>query len=343
MKFSENSSLAATYLRQAVPKMVKHNIVPNPLNYTLWYSYYSNEFPNLNKELEHVIERYDTCPTEVGESLFLEHMTKLAPQNGQQLGDFQNALAHMVTNLSESLDKTAQNTRNYAGALTSNIDKLQQQQQPLSPQSLSLLSELKANSDSICDVNEQFQQQLNSAQAEIEQLKQDLANSQQEASTDQLTGLHNRRVLAAIFNQFGESRDSKDISVILLDIDRFKVFNDTHGHLMGDQILKVVGSLLKQESPDTVTPVRFGGEEFALLCPNYSLESAKVLAEKIRLKLAGVAFSNKRTNERIPPVTASFGVAIRQGCELLEDLLERADKALYSAKNNGRNRVDLAL
>lgn len=340
MKFSENSSQAADYLRQAVPKMVKHSIVPNPLNYTLWYSYYSNEFPKLNKELEHVIERYDTCPPDVGEALFLEHMTKLGTENGQPVEDFQNALTHMVANLTESIDQTAQDTKCYAGALKSNIDKLKAQE--INTNSELLLSELSANSESICDANEQFQQQLSQAQEEIERLKQDLQESRLEASTDQLTGLYNRRVLETIYHQFSEQQNNNEISVILLDIDRFKVFNDTHGHLMGDQILKVVASLLKKESPAEVTPVRFGGEEFALLCPSFCLDRASELAERVRVKLARVAFSNKRTNEKIPPVTASFGVASRQTNEMLDDFLERADKALYAAKNNGRNQVGLA-
>jgi len=340
MKFSENSSLAADYLRQAVPKMVKHNIVPNPLNYTLWYSYYSNDFPQLNKELEHVLERYNTCPNDIGEALFLEHMTNLSPTNGQQLEGFQHALNNMVVNLSESFGKTAQSTRSFTGVLNTNIELLRGQ--PLNSESEQLLAELKVSSDAISDVNEIFQLQLDTAQAEIERLKQDLENSRKEATTDQLTGLSNRRVLSAIFDKFSENSTNDEISVIMLDIDRFKTFNDTHGHLMGDQILKVVATLIKKESPIPITPVRFGGEEFALLCPGFSLAKANELAEKIRQKLASIAFNNKRTNEKIPPVTASFGVALRQGSELLEDFLERADQALYWAKNNGRNRVGIA-
>lgn len=337
MKFSENSGQAADYLRQAVPKMVKHNIVPNPLNYTLWYSYYSQEFPKLNKELEHVLERYNTCPSDIGEALFLEHMANFNAQDGDDVESFQNAVAHLVSNLSESLDQTVQDSQEHAVALKSNIDQLKSQNQW--PNNHSLLTELSASSDAICDVNAVFQQQLLHAQAEIARLKSDLESSRQEATTDQLTGLQNRRVLEAIYHQYSDNGIEGDMSVILLDIDRFKMFNDTHGHLMGDQILKVVGGLLKKESPQSVTPVRFGGEEFALICPKFSLEHAKELAEAIRVKLAKISFTNKRTNEKIPPVTASFGVALRSGGELLDDLLERADKALYSAKNNGRNQV----
>ena len=110
MKFSDNSDQAAGYLRQAVPMMVKHNIVPNPLNYTLWYSYYSNVFPLLNKELDKTLERYGTCPPDISESLFFHHISQLDNGNEEQLTHFQKAFSHLVDNLSDSLDHTAQQT-----------------------------------------------------------------------------------------------------------------------------------------------------------------------------------------------------------------------------------------
>lgn len=340
MKFLENSNQAAHYLRLAVPKMIKHDIVPNPLNYALWYSYFSNEFPALNRELEHVIERFDTCPSDVSESLFLQHMVQVDGSAAKSAESVQVALTTMVSNLSQTLDQTAQDTRSYTGAMKSNIDELIAQNDNV--QSVSLLDELTANSDAICKVNDQFQLQLDQAQQEINRLKNELENSQKEASTDQLTGLHNRRVLETIYQQFNQTNDDSQLSVIILDIDRFKVFNDTYGHSMGDQVLRFVANLLKSECDNPVTAVRLGGEEFALICPNTNVDKASTLAEKIRHKLEKIAFSHKKTKEKIPPITASFGVALKRRGELLCDLLERADKALYSAKHNGRNQVALA-
>jgi len=339
MKFSENSNQAADYLRQAVPKMVKHNIVPNPLNYTLWYSYYSAAFPTLNKELDHILDRYDTCPPEMGETLFLRHMTSLETRDEKHLEDFQVALTTMVSDLSKSLDETAKDTLGYASALGENITALKTQE--ISQDGKALLKELSVNSQAICTSNEQFQQQLVSAQAEINRLNRELEHSKIEASTDQLTGLYNRRVLESIYHQHCDDTNG-DLSLIIMDIDRFKLFNDTYGHVIGDQILKVIGALLKKECQEPIVAVRFGGEEFALLCPSLNIVQAKRLAEKIRLKLANVAFSNKRTGQKIPPITASFGVALKQSQEVLSDFIERADKALYAAKKQGRNQVQFA-
>ncbi|NRA61754.1 MAG: diguanylate cyclase [Psychrobium sp.] len=336
MKFSENSNQAASYLRLAVPMMVKHKIVPNPLNYTLWYSYFSNAFPKLNQELDHVIDRYGTCPSEVSESLFLQFVN----QSGASVSDdiFRDAIFNLVGDLSQSIDETCEKTKKFSLALNDNLSELAQYE--LDDAIKPLVNKLSENASAICRVNEQFQKKIDSAQEEIQSLKTQLEASKKDASTDLLTGLYNRRVLESIYRRYANS--SQDLTVIMMDIDKFKLFNDKHGHVMGDQILKVIGKLLQQECLEPVVPVRFGGEEFAVLCPNIDVVSAGVIAENIREKLARIGFSNKRTGEKISPVTASFGIALKQGDEELMSVIERADKALYSAKSNGRNQVKLA-
>ena len=341
MKFSDNSDQAASYLRQAVPMMVKYNIVPNPLNYTLWYSYYAKAFPSLNKELEETVERYGTCPPEISESLFFQHISQLDNDSEEQLTKFQKAFSHLVDGLSDSMDHAAKQTTCFSEALKDNLTELDTHEtdEAIAP----VLEKLSANATAICDANDEFQGQLSAAQSEINTLKEELKNSRKEASTDPLTGLSNRRVFEAVYNEFVEDKkDGDELTLVMLDVDKFKIFNDTHGHLMGDQILKFIGQLLKKECQSPVLPVRLGGEEFALLCPNFKDEQALTIAEDIRKKLASVPFTNKRTGEKIPPVTASFGVAQRKPDDSLTSMIERADQALYAAKDAGRNQVKLA-
>lgn len=341
MKFSENSDQAANYLRQAVPKMVKHSIVPNPLNYTLWYSYYSKDFPLLNKELDQTIERLGTCPPAIGESLFLQYLGQLDKDNEKHLVAFQKALSHMVNDLSDSLEHSAKQTNSYSEALMDNLTELGSHgvDDAITP----VLNELSANASAICSANAEFQGQLSVAQAEINTLKSELENSKREASTDPLTGLYNRRVFESIYHQFvGDGNDNDDLALIMMDIDKFKLFNDAHGHLLGDQILKFVGKLLKTECKEPIVPVRLGGEEFVLLCPHFDLKQAYDVAENVRTKLACALFSSKRTGQKIPAVTASFGVALKKPEEFLKHIIERADEALYAAKNAGRNQVKMA-
>ena len=341
MKFSEDSTQAATYLRQAVPTMVKYKIVPNPLNYALWYSYFSEQFPRLNEELDHAIERFGTCPPEIGESLFLQNFSQIDEKNEKKLDVVQRAFSQVVAKLSNSIADTAQKTTDFSAALKQNLSHLENVEVD---ESLRLVvSELSASANAIYSNSENFREKLASAQDEINVLKTELKRARQEANTDPLTSLCNRRVFEAIYHEFVSSSSEQDtLSLIIMDIDKFKAFNDTHGHLIGDQILKYVGKILQEECPENITPVRFGGEEFALLCPQYNTDKATAFAEKIRSKLAATPFSNRKTGERIPPVTASFGVTTKQPDDILSQVIERADKALYAAKNAGRNTVRFA-
>ena len=341
MKFSEDSAQAASYLRQAVPTMVKYKIVPNPLNYALWYSYFSQQFPRLNQALDHAIQRYGTCPPEIGESLFLQNFSQIDENNEKKLDLVQRAFTQVVGKLSNSINDTAKQTTDFSEALKQNLSQLQNVKVDESLQRV--VGELSANANAIYTNSENFRDKLATAQAEIDALKKELKRARQEANTDPLTSLCNRRVFESIYHEFvSANNDQDELSLIIMDIDKFKVFNDTHGHLVGDQILKYVGKILQQECPESITPVRFGGEEFALLCPQYCKEKATAFAEKIRRKLAATPFSNRKTGQRIPPVTASFGVTIKQPDDILAQIIERADKALYAAKNAGRNNVKFA-
>lgn len=341
MKFLENAELAVGYLRQAIPTMMEHKIIPNPINYALWYTYYANTHPALNEQLDHTIARYKTCPTEMSESLFLEYMGQVSEKEHSANEAFQKALSNTVNKLSDSISKTSDQTTSFSKALKTDLSALQDHDldQALSP----LIDSLSSNANSLCDANNSFNDKLAAAQNEIKKLKADLDKSRQEATTDPLTGLSNRRVMESIYKDFvNQQNSSDDLSIIIMDIDKFKVFNDTHGHLLGDQVLKFVGSLLSDECSNEVKPIRFGGEEFAIVCPQVDLESSKEMAENIRVKLAAVPFKNKKTGQKIPPVTASFGVAKRCEDEDLAAIIERADKALYSAKEGGRNQVHVA-
>jgi diguanylate cyclase len=340
MNFSENTELAVTFLRQAIPTMMKHKIIPNPINYTLWYTYYSNTNLALNAQLDHTISRFQTCPNEVSEALFVEHIGQANSKEAQANEVFQRALTTTVSNLSDTINATSEQTHEFSNALKTDILALGKHDldEELSP----LLDSLNSNANALRDVNISFNDKLDAANNEIEKLKQDLEKSRQEATTDPLTGLSNRRVLESIYQDFiSNKHHNEDLSIIIMDIDKFKVFNDTHGHLLGDQILKFVGSLLSEECKQSAKPVRFGGEEFAIVCPKIDIEDSKKIAEKIRAKLSSTPFTNRKTGEKIPPITASFGVAKLIEDEDLASIIERADKALYAAKEGGRNQVQV--
>jgi diguanylate cyclase (GGDEF)-like protein len=158
----------------------------------------------------------------------------------------------------------------------------------------------------------------------------------EDANTDALTGLGNRRAFQqAIDGLLLQRRDTdSDFSLLMIDIDHFKRYNDAHGHPAGDEVLKLVGLALKAALRPGDVAARFGGEEFTVLLPGIDGGRAIKVAERIRRDL-------EHTGWPFEPVTVSIGAAQATHEENPDHLVARADAALYRAKNSGRNRVVL--
>lgn len=154
------------------------------------------------------------------------------------------------------------------------------------------------------------------------------------AKTDMLTGVANRLgVREYLFEGLNNWRNNQSpFSLILIDIDHFKQFNDTHGHDVGDKVLKSAAEIFRNSVRNTDLVARWGGEEFIVICPNTDTHQATTVAENLRARLASAEIFNGLK------VTASFGVA-SMNTPSLEHLFKQADEALYSAKEAGRNRV----
>lgn len=159
------------------------------------------------------------------------------------------------------------------------------------------------------------------------------------AMYDGLTGVYNRRWADASLEQFVTK--GQPFSIVVLDVDHFKRFNDEHGHAAGDYVLTKVAGLLTQTLRGTDFVARYGGEEFILVLPKAKAEAAAMVTERVRRALAAVAFEMK-DGTVLPPVTISAGVAEFQPGQGVSELVSTADRALYDAKKRGRNRVETA-
>jgi diguanylate cyclase (GGDEF)-like protein len=161
-------------------------------------------------------------------------------------------------------------------------------------------------------------------------------DSIEEASiTDVLTGLRNRRYMEHLKRKWLE--DGQEFSAIIIDIDNFKLVNDTYGHQVGDKVLQFLSILMVETVPSEGFKLRLGGEEFLILLPNRDLEKATIIAETLRQRIEE---TNSPTGK---PITISAGVGMYIKGENYSDFLHRIDLALYAAKSNGRNRVEKSL
>lgn len=155
-----------------------------------------------------------------------------------------------------------------------------------------------------------------------------------QSRTDDLTGLPNRRAMAAALEEAVAGNPPTAACVALLDIDHFKHINDFQGHATGDRVLAELGALLRSHFAGRGMAARYGGEEFVAVMPGTDLRTAELQCEFLRLAVADLSLGF--------PVTISIGVAQHHIGESVDETLARADKALYRAKGNGRNRVERA-
>jgi diguanylate cyclase (GGDEF)-like protein len=161
---------------------------------------------------------------------------------------------------------------------------------------------------------------------------------EQAALTDSLTGMQNRRYFDDALREYLEEfrRISKPVGLMILDLDHFKEVNDTHGHDVGDEVLRAVASCLKDMTRYHDVVARLGGEEFAVVAPNMDNDLLMKLAERIRKAIAAMAVVSGNVRLRI---TTSVGLAVWDGNEGADEFFRRADSLLYQAKRLGRNRV----
>ena len=163
---------------------------------------------------------------------------------------------------------------------------------------------------------------------------------QQLASTDSLTGLYNRKAFFEVLDEYFKiaKREKQSFSILLFDIDFFKKVNDTYGHLIGDDVLKLVSNNIKSQMRDSDVLARYGGEEFIAFLPNTDMVGAQKLAKKINSFVEEHPFVNKQLQLKI---TISIGVSLYNNENKLIDVIQKADNALYQAKASGRNCIKI--
>ena len=308
-----------------------------PRNFEIWYNYATGYNVELNKSINDTLAKngalseadleqiYDTyiAPTKTGQRI--ESVSTRVLDEIRQVVDMVNAAAGTATNYSESLADASQQLEHAkdSEALRVVIGAL-----------VEGAREMEAN-------NKKLEARLSASRQEIEQLQQNLETVRTESLTDPLTTLANRKFFdAALANHIAEAKQKNEpLSLLMADIDLFKTFNDQYGHLTGDQVLRLVALSVKQNVKGRDVAARYGGEEFVVALPNTALQSAITVADHIRRAVMTKELVRRSNGERLGRVTISIGVAVLRPADTLQLLIERADKCLYAAKNQGRNRV----
>lgn len=308
-----------------------------PRNFEIWYVYASGQNAQLNAVINETLARNGLLTDVDLERIYDKHLaeTRTADKIEQVGTRVVGEIDDVVTILTDALGMTASFGESLAGT-TSTLSAARDRDQIKA-----VVETLVTSVRGIERTNKALEERLRTSRAEITALQQNLEMIRAENLTDQLTGLGNRKCFdRTIASTVRHGLDNGEaLSLLMIDIDHFKLFNDKHGHLTGDQVMRLVGALLKQSVSDQDAATRFGGEEFAIILPNTPIERALKLAEQIRCGVMARELKKKSTGDILGRITVSIGVAVLHADDDVDSLIDRADQCLYAAKHAGRNRV----
>jgi diguanylate cyclase len=323
------------WARNALERMMAAKVAPTPENYALWFARSRGDDGELIKAIEDIERR----GAKEGETAALYARFFGVEREGVAIREGIERMQETTARLLSILETSQSNNLNYSRTLDSYTEQLE------TPQTLSglkdLIASLVGETAAMAAHQKRLENALETAANDVVELRRTLDDTRREASTDALTGLANRKVFEQELTSAREAAHSSGnpLSLVMIDIDHFKRLNDTYGHPVGDQVLRLVAAIMMENLKGRDLAARYGGEEFALILPDTSLAGAAVVAEQIRRTVAAKTIVNRSSGEVLGVVTLSAGVAQYSGQEALAELISRADQALYQAKRQGRNRI----
>lgn len=336
MQYSDTIEQSSEYLRLALDHMGRHQIPVDPANYSVWYEYVSGKNEQLKLVIDNVLEKSKIITPELNKTLYERYVASehkiIIKKIREELRKVLETILNHVIDAGGQLTRFGTMIHIYSQRLKDELD---------ADSVRGIVEDILSETQAIKRSGMLLKERIVSSTREIEGLRKDLDKVREEAWTDMLTGLKNRRYLSNIFDQ--ESKNAiatgNKLSAIMLDIDHFKKINDSFGHIMGDRVLKTTAGMIKECIKGRDTVIRYGGEEFVIILPDTPLEGALILAEKICIYFKQMNWKRKDTGELIGQVFVSLGVSqYRQG-ESLDAFIQRADDALYLSKTQGRCRA----
>jgi diguanylate cyclase len=341
MEYQEYKDKAAENMRLALPLMKKHSVAMTPANYAIWYEYVSGSNVALKSAIDAHFDDNDELTDQQSRELYELFFNREKDQAAllEMRQDLRRVLTEVLSFVNVGSRSAATTASNLSEILNTLNPDMSREKVHIIIEDVLSETRLSIGNTSL------LTERLHLTIAEVQDLKHDLEDAKREAKTDMLTNTANRNHFDDVLLKSTRDSDSSgsELCLIFADLDFFKKINDNHGHLVGDQVLKVVAKSLKGAVKGRDLVARYGGEEFAIVLANTSLENVIKLAENIRADIASKRIQRKDTRESLGPITMSFGVARYYPTEGPESFLQRADRALYQSKRKGRNMVSEAL
>ncbi|HWK45826.1 MAG TPA: GGDEF domain-containing protein [Stellaceae bacterium] len=321
----------------ALALMNNQSIPPTPENFTVWYAYAAGSAPALKHALDILISNKQEFSPAVCSELFDRFFAH--QQQTEGLRDIGLKIEQAAAKALSAVQAISAETRSFGETLDTKVEALDD------ASGLGRMSEIVhsilADSRAMMERSDTVERELSRSTLEIRSLREQVEEVRREAMTDPLTDIGNRKLFDMRMRECvtDSMETGGDLCLIMVDIDHFKRFNDTWGHQMGDVVLRLVASQLVEGIKGRDLAARYGGEEFAIILPDTSLDNAEKLADTLRRTIGGRQLLKRDTKQSLGNITLSLGIALYQPGEPITALIDRADAALYRAKEAGRNRV----
>jgi diguanylate cyclase len=308
-----------------------------PRNFEIWYNYATGYNQPLNQSINEALAEKGALSEADLEQIYDTYIA--VSRLGDRMDSVNIRVLDEIKQVISTIDAAAGSATSYSKRLSLATEKLAQANDGEALRSV--IEHLVQGAKEMEFNNKKLETRLAASRQEIEQLQQNLEIVRTEALTDPLTTLSNRKYFdAALAKGIADAKEKNEpLSLLMADIDHFKSFNDQFGHLTGDQVLRLVALAVKQNVKGRDVAARYGGEEFVVSLPNTALQSAITVADHIRRAVMTKELMRRSNGERLGRVTISIGAAVLHPGDTAQLLIERADKCLYTAKRNGRNRV----
>jgi diguanylate cyclase len=331
---------AKTYADQAMNRIAKEKLAQTPDIFELWYVYYAG----ISTEVSRAIDILIANKQDITEDRCRELHTRFLSQvrNEEMIRRAGDQISQTIKSVSGAVKDVHDATASYSGTLENVAERMSTVKSQ--DEMKAIVNMIMSDTQMMLERNTKLEQELDKSSVLMQELQRDLEQVRKEAMTDGLTGLANRKAFDAAISRVTEEANSTNstFTLLMVDIDHFKTFNDNFGHQVGDQVLRLVARTVIEGVKGRDIASRYGGEEFAVILPETTLAAGVVVGNALRKAVATKDVINRSSGEKLGRITMSVGVAEFTPGEDIADLIERADSALYTAKHNGRNQVAAA-
>lgn len=338
MKYNHSLPKARLYADKANARMAKGNLPPTPSIFELWFVYESGQDAEVTRAIDIMLKGGHEMSEERCIELY-NRLLNTSLRSEEALTKAEGLVAETITNVSSAATAVKNKTADYSTELQTVAGAFSSAKSPEEMKAVATAMMIQAKK--MVEENKSLEGRLNQSASVMQQLREEMESVRKEAMTDALTGIANRKLFdVEFYRMVSEAHtDGKPLTLLMVDIDFFKSFNDNYGHQVGDQVLKLVARTLKDGVKGRDLPARYGGEEFAVVLPETQLDGAVKLGNALREAVAAKEIMNRADGSRLGKITMSVGAAQLGHNEKTSELIERADAALYRAKHAGRNQV----